>query len=528
MDEAKRVDDMKEMAEYIPKIIETAECTKNYTFVDYLSHGKFGVTSTIKDVQGNVLVLKVQKLIDEKFLKEVQVMKRFSELNIGVNLTSHCFIENQKKIKYGVIIMEKVDGVLKDLFKQEQLPNKELDHIGQAFIQIIQIMQKEHISHNDLHFGNIGYTKDSSGHINLRLIDFGEGSDIRSFTDIAILSIGRNLMNTIYQNNTNVKYLLNNWWPKLKVMYLDTQLCNLPDDSESIVKTYRHLWYTWVGRKRFIDDNFESPKESQTSSFLSTIISNAPCTPKDYHTVNRPCDNGLCILKLKQKTDYISIKYAEISYNIQSQVLWEHESHLFQLYYQAFLKKPKQSFCKVTLSTRSIEPVGDLRLTDDGKKVYGIMFMDAIDGTLDQYFEKRQDDILESELEYIANEMDGILKLLYSSNITYGDLSFSHIGFIKTKSQKMPLRLFDFTKGSIYKKNTYLELLSLGKSVFSSQGKAYHYLQEIWWPKWIQTCPEMIEFCKMNDRNFQEEWKRVYELFAINRLIPSSDIKVMN
>jgi len=516
MDESKRIDDMIEMAEYIPKIIETADCTKNYSFVDYLSHGKFGVTSLMKDIQGNVVVLKVQKLIDEKFLKEVQVMKRFSELNIGVHLKGYCFIENQRKIKYGVIIMEKVDGVLKDLFKQEQFSTEKLDRIGQEFIQIIQIMQKEHISHNDLHFGNIGYTKDSSGHINLRLIDFGEGSDIRSFTDISILSIGRNLMNSNFQHNLNVEYLLKTWWPKLKVMFIDQQLCNLPDDSESIIKVYRHLWHTWVGRKRFIDENYESPKELKTSTLLSKIITNAPCTPRDYHTVNRPCDNGLCILKLKQKTDYISIKYTKISYDIQSQVLWEHECRLFQLYYQVFLKKPKQSFCKVVLSSK-----------DNGKKVYGVMFMDAIDGTLDQYFRNRQDDILESELEYIATEINGILQLLDFSKITYGDLSFSHIGFIKSKSLKIPLRLFDFTKGSIYKKNTYLELLSLGKSVFLGKGRAYYYFQEKWWPKWIQTCPEMIEFCKGKDQDFENEWKRVYELFAIHRLIPSADIKVM-
>ena len=192
-----------------------SELCKDMTLI---GQGEFGMV--YKTPEGKAM--KVQWYDAGEFESEVNVMKRFSEIGLGVTYDTSYIItlskeisgEQNKPTQIGVIIMEMVEGTLHDYVEQNRSP-QELDHISTLIWKLLVKMKRYQVSHNDLQFTNIGYYHDSQGVLRLKLIDFGLGNASRYHSDFNLLSIGRYLYDDDNEND-NIEYLQQHWWPRLK------------------------------------------------------------------------------------------------------------------------------------------------------------------------------------------------------------------------------------------------------------------------------------------------------------------------
>ncbi len=505
-EEQKREDDQIDFIKHHHK--KLFQCiTKDYDIGRQLGKGRAGVVYEVIHKHSNprkeyaAKITRIKKN-DGVFDREVRTMIRFQQVGLGVDVICTCkidigdpdtdtFINRGNGIArlYGIIVMQKVEGVLDRFLRDDtQLSRDAMKDVGRQLINIIQTMQREHISHNDLHFANIGYFHNRDK-ILLKIIDMGMGHDERSFTDISLLNIGAMFFKNDYSHTKLQAYLRDHIWPKFKEMFHDNRLCNIKSDHKTIYDRYLTLYYKWI--------NLHKPKTvvgDPESQLLVEIVKKATCVEKDYITEDNPLvKNRMVAIRSKAYGRDATIdKYSTLKY-FTSLKDWQHESEFFKQYMKALhgMNTDKLT-CEVTVNHIP----------------YGVMIMDAIDGSLDEYLQARQYDMTEEEFDQL---IDGITQLLEylsgEAQFSYGNLNLNRIGYCYSKNKPLELRLFDFSTALMSQDTdkTVLEVLTLGKSLNKS-GRGYRILKERGWPVWKTYAPTNNTVQKDKFKEFTNEW----------------------
>jgi tRNA A-37 threonylcarbamoyl transferase component Bud32 len=417
-------------AQYAIEIIQQALCTKHYTDVKYLSNGDNGITFQVKDKNQTPYVVKVQRA-STSFIQEIQVMKTFSDYKLSVHLKDHCFVilDNVSPKPFGVVVMEKAHGVLQQLLRTE-LSLQQLHMIGNQLYNMLLRMSELGIGHNDLNLRNIAYVMHGK-RIELKLIDFGWGSNKRCFLDVEVLGFGRGLFNVV--NNEGATFLQVHYWPKLKTLLSPKMLSQLPhstvrqDIQSKLDQLYMGIFYECM-KQRFI--SVQPLKVDIPQHVLINLLLLAPCTrSQHFQPPENPCVNGLCSLRQSNST----IKFSEIT--DVSAVLWQHEQRLAK-HFQAGAQS-----C-------------DVHIAEENRFAGVMVFPFVIDGLLSstQQYDAKQ----------VWTELQRLLSDLKQKNMTYGDLGVHKIGYCKDRGT---LHLIDFGQGAM----TYVEgidWLTLGNSLY--------------------------------------------------------------
>jgi tRNA A-37 threonylcarbamoyl transferase component Bud32 len=212
------------LADKIPNVLEKVPCLRGYSNLKYHSHGVYGIVCFVQRGQVEYAV-KFQWLIPD-IAHEIDVLKKFSGVGIGVRLIEHCNVSvNEPEEKISVIITEKVEGVLMPVLRSEtRLNNWVIDDIMKQVFHMLDVMESNEISHNDMHFGNIGYfiRLDDFGRKKfvLKLIDFGLGFHSMYRRDLNVLSFAKALFQGCNDPERttpeNIQYIIKNYSEKLK------------------------------------------------------------------------------------------------------------------------------------------------------------------------------------------------------------------------------------------------------------------------------------------------------------------------
>lgn len=114
-----------------------------------------------------------------RFFRELEIGSLMSEQNIGVELYEYCMcndqdvpIELDEEAEYGILIMEKLDGDLSQLWPFIGEETREM--LGEQITDLVTRMHNLGVIHGDLHSSNIGYKEDENGGLKIRPLDFGE------------------------------------------------------------------------------------------------------------------------------------------------------------------------------------------------------------------------------------------------------------------------------------------------------------------------------------------------------------------
>jgi serine/threonine protein kinase len=159
-------------------------------------------------------------------MPEIHLIQEFSKTGLGVSIEKYCFALFDEQYWVAIIIMEKIDGVLEDIMKgQNILPQTTINDICTQIIQIINELDHNNIHHCDLNFGNIGYVHRPDGGYQLKLIDFGLGVKGNNFRNLDVLSLLKYVLNGYYDNNPNVQKIRN------YLQHIGNHVLRLPDDD---------------------------------------------------------------------------------------------------------------------------------------------------------------------------------------------------------------------------------------------------------------------------------------------------------
>jgi hypothetical protein len=366
----------------------------------------------------------------------------------------------------------------------------------------IKVMQREHISHNDMHFHNIGVNIIHKGNdIELKLIDMGRAHDNKSFTDINILNIVSSIFDKRLRAQPGIyEYLTGSVWPVMRDMFHDKRLCNIKNDYDTIRNMYLELYFKWTvyDRIRAIGNR---QGESNTQKLVDRIIRKSTCV-KNFERVFVHHGNNMVIVRKKEKdkTPYMSLKYTRLS-NAREFAAWVKERDMYFDYAtKVFGGSSKGMWCK------------------NDEEGWGVIIMDTVEGTLDEYLKARQYDMTFEELDEIGKFIgETIIQWLDGeSDMAYGQLEFSKIGYSFDTEGKIVLYLFDWSRA--LKTNNgdtrriVLDTLSLGLSL-CEHGRAYRYLKEEWWPQWKINASGASDSIRLDRfEKFEDERRKLYEI----------------
>ncbi len=483
------------------------EYTKGLTLGKNIGQGRDGVVYLMTDSQNREVAVKILAIdikSEKGFDREVRSMKRFFECGIGVELYAHYKVDRlsksntiPKRIKgFGIIVMEKISDVLfKYLRDTPNIPKSFLDSIQRQLVMFIKVMQREHISHNDMHFHNIGFNIIHNGtDIELKLIDMGRAHDNKSFTDINILNIVRSLFDERLRAQPEVQeYLTGSVWPVMRDMFHDKRLCNIEQNYDTIRNMYLELYFKWTVYDRIRAIGNRQGK-SNTQKLVDSIIRESTCV-KNFERVFVHHGNNMVTVRKKEKdkSPYMTLKYARIS------DAWVKEREMYFDYAtKVFGGSSKGMWCT----------------NNEG---WGVIIMDTVEGTLDEYLKARQYDMTFEELDEIGNYIyEFIIQWLDGeSDMAYGQLEFSKIGYSFNTEGKIVLYLFDWSRA--LKTNNgdtrriVLDTLSLGLSL-CEHGRAYRYLKEEWWPQWKVNASGASDSIRLDRfEKFEDERKKLYD-----------------
>jgi len=166
--------------------------------------GKFLIQSKTTKQQMDMIV--------EKGTHTIQI-----ENNIGVNIydQGHIMIPmgNDKKQKFYYRIQEITDGTLEELFQNTKLDDETLDYIGNGITKLLDRMKHAKVSHGNLIFENIVYTKQSNGSFFLKLQNFLPTNQSKNKSlDKDIISLAMNVCDTEVEFSYSIQYLRKYWW----------------------------------------------------------------------------------------------------------------------------------------------------------------------------------------------------------------------------------------------------------------------------------------------------------------------------
>jgi len=327
------------MFDHIRSIMKQGSCTSPYEFEQYLSNGMYGVTFIAKHKKSNdKVVIKVSDISVTTFLNgnknesraliynnEVKCMNVFYQENIGVKIIDHCVMNYMKK-EYGVIVMEKLDGVLGDIitFISEVT---DVESIPSQIITILETMKTAKISHNDMHLANIGFKKNIDGTCTLKLIDFG-ASKLEPRQMIAppdIFHILDNIESLIMEDGVNVSLMLK--IADVVERYIKQQTEYKPSDMESLHKKITSI------RKYELRKAIMYPDPTHGVEYLKRLLDNGAVVTKEeinswlYTLIH---DNEH-ISVIKSIVDYLIQNYKisptelmETAYHVRNRELMDH------------------------------------------------------------------------------------------------------------------------------------------------------------------------------------------------------------
>jgi hypothetical protein len=459
------------------KIMHRARCLQGYTYVNHLGSGAFGQVFTFEKDNHQVAV-KVQP-VNESCIYEAQIMKKFSECGIGVTYIDHSYVKyKRKKLPFLIIVSEKVQGTLTTLLQTTQT-EAILNEIGRQMFDIFLKMKTCNITHRDTHLQNIGYINLTDTTITLKLIDFGEGSHVRSYLDGDILRFGHD----IFESNINSNYIFlqTKWWPMIKQLLSKSILERVVDDATIELFDEFKAHYNEI---RF-QTNVSLPQLS--TALLHHVIEKASCTT-DYSTSNSANhNNNMVNLTHKATQTSVTVQLKDIT-EIPT-MLWENEQMITDLFYGKRLIRCFHNF---------------------DNQLFSLTLYDPMDCNLEQFIEENP----ECDLQLVWKELCTIITKLTKLNITCGNLSLHKIG---VKSLPFALLPFDFSYGSMYQRNIDMEWLSLGLSICKTRCR----LQDLWY----EFAPMPMNKYTLSD--LQYKLNELRDKHHISRLLNPSEIQTL-
>lgn len=195
-----------------------------YKLSKKLGSGAFGTTFSICKDKFNCSAIKIVELQDgrEELKDEIILQRQFHDKGLAPAIIGKPTFYKHKGKGYGVINMEKIDGVLDEILSKNLQPAS-LDNIAHGFLYLVHQLDIAKYAHRDAHPGNIGFThkRDANGNttLELSLIDFGHSNiSIGSWPEMEILQFLRSLSikeGSIGVTTSNQKYL----WDRLLAFY---------------------------------------------------------------------------------------------------------------------------------------------------------------------------------------------------------------------------------------------------------------------------------------------------------------------
>jgi len=155
------------------------ECNKKLIFKKHLGSGSYGnVDEVCVNLNGGCYVMKLQNLEDNSkefqniFWNEVTILKYLNGVAPTMAPTIYAaWLCNINKKKYGVIIMEKLDGTLTEFNPNKKHEKKILDNLVHTTMKMINELNALKIVHGDLKFQNILF--DSVNGHTIKIGDWG-------------------------------------------------------------------------------------------------------------------------------------------------------------------------------------------------------------------------------------------------------------------------------------------------------------------------------------------------------------------
>jgi serine/threonine protein kinase len=163
-----------------------SNCLDEFDYIHKLVSGKDNILiGRSNNYPNKEIIIKIIPIFPSEdslilFMRELEITKRMGENGIGPLL----FMNNQNRyrrintiVDYGILLMEKLDGTLAELWQYIGLKTREKvkDFINNKIIT----MHNLGIVHGDLHSSNIMY-REINGEINIYIIDYGTALEISS------------------------------------------------------------------------------------------------------------------------------------------------------------------------------------------------------------------------------------------------------------------------------------------------------------------------------------------------------------
>ena len=150
------------------------------------------------------------------------------------------------------------------------------------------------------------------------------------------------------------------------------------------------------------------------------------------------------------------------------------------------------------------------------KGEFGLIIMDPITNTLDQYLSTRR---TSQELDHVGQELYRMFKSMYQNQVSHGDLAFFNIGYVMTptphsaKHPSIQIRLIDFDRSAIDQSWIEVDVLRVIDALYSEL-TVFHtnadYLYNHWRSKWLSVCPNASALEKLSFDESQKRWRTQY------------------
>jgi tRNA A-37 threonylcarbamoyl transferase component Bud32 len=212
----------------------------NYFVSKKLGAGEYGIAYLLCSTGDNNCdrVLKVQRLVggNAEFTNEVAMQKTFARIGLAPSVFSSKTFRKGNST-YGLIVMEKIDGIMEDFLAKEQ-DTHTLDVILRYIIEFIRKMCTSRLTHGDFHFENFGYIldiRDDSFVAKPLLIDFGWSSSTPCHPDLELIQLLRTT--SFIKNRKNKTYLKD----QLYILYTNNYNSRLPNNGSAFTREWERI-----------------------------------------------------------------------------------------------------------------------------------------------------------------------------------------------------------------------------------------------------------------------------------------------
>ncbi len=440
---------MNRTAKFAVKMIGKARCLQGYEYVSFLGSGVGGVACAVRK-DGIEKVVKVMTY-SEASLKEVTNLREFQRRGIGVKYIDHCSIKlGSMKKQYILILMEKLDGTLFDLIKNNtSLDQRILQSIGDQLIDLIRKMRKYKISHGDMHVANIGYIWEDEQHssIKLKLLDMGLSDIEQSLTDRDIMR----LTSSFFERQSILStYLQQTVWIQLKKALSQKTRQSITDESyDELDKIHSQLNSVYLKFKRR-DTISQTTLPGMGIGYMREIVDSADCLTN--YTLQR-YDPFMSMGMMQNKLDQ-TMALVKFTLGYES----GDEANLAMEYYGAHRIITCNIWCG------------------------GAIVFPGVQTLLVTYLHLHHD-LSHDKLDFVSRLLHSMIRQLKRVQITCGNLTLAYIGVQLDSSDNTIIDLFpfDFSKGSPINSDPNLEWYTLGKSLQENPNANTQYIFNSFW-----------------------------------------------